>query len=64
MGSIMEPLFKTSTKPTVVLAQNGSHGHAVNNTESDTYRLSLNLFSTENNKHTYSFEKSYYTRFV
>jgi hypothetical protein len=30
----------------------------------EAYNMSLNLFSTESNKHTYSFEKRYYTRAV
>lgn len=32
--------------------------------ETEAYNMSLNLFSTESNKHTYSFEKRYYTRSV
>ena len=76
LGSIMEPLVK-STKPTLVdLDQNSNKSNALNITamkplngpvadnESDTYFLSLNLFSTESNKHTYSFEKPYYTRSI
>jgi len=30
----------------------------------EAYNMSLNLFSTESNKHTYSFEKRYYTRSI
>lgn len=30
----------------------------------EPYNLSLNLFSVESNKHTYSFEKQYYTRSI
>lgn len=30
----------------------------------EAYNMSLNLFSTEGNKHTYSFEKQYYTRSI
>jgi hypothetical protein len=67
MGSIMEPLLKTSTRPTYVQQGNETRGNnslgaGSNSNETDTYKLSLNLFSTENNKHTYSFEKTYYTR--
>ena len=32
--------------------------------EMEAYNLSLNLFSTESNKYTYSFEKRYYTRSI
>ena len=69
MGSIVEPLLKISTKPTVVSPNNRTGNGSMlldaglqSSNESDVYKLSLNLFSTENNKHTYSFEKQYYTR--
>ena len=32
--------------------------------DNDTYFLSLNLFTTDGDKHTYSFEKQYYTRSI
>ena len=36
----------------------------LNDENSETYVQALNLFSTESNKHTYAFEKQYYTRSI
>lgn len=36
----------------------------MNNNKSETYSESVNVFSSEDNKHTYSFEKQYYTRSI
>ncbi len=72
-GSLLEPIYsKTSTKPTPPISSstsqlsnlNLSYQFDINNNQSEFYKLSLNLFSTESNKHTYSFEKQYYTRSI
>ncbi len=63
LGSILEP--KTSSSPTLTvnggrLLPNGPQPDPTN----DTFFAALNLFSTEGTKHTYSFEKEYYTRTI
>lgn len=67
LGSIAEPFFNTSTKPTPVeeniqISENNSNRS--NDSDSETYTQSINVFSSEDNKHTYSFEKQYYTRSI
>jgi hypothetical protein len=78
LGSISEPFYKKSTKPTLdssyalynlgdnfynkTISFNSSF--KLLNNDTDIYFQSLNLFSTESNKHTYSFEKQYYTRSI
>ncbi|CAF0767770.1 unnamed protein product [Brachionus calyciflorus] len=60
LGSIIEPLFKSSTKPNTNFHTNNSNF----STQNEIFRSSLNLLSTESNIHTYSFEKQYYTRSI
>jgi hypothetical protein len=78
LGSIIEPNLKTSTQPTLVnIDGNKSKGELTVSTttlnpldfnkpqiDNDTYILSQNLFSTDGDKHTFSFEKQYYTRSI
>lgn len=82
IGSIAEPFFNMSTKPTSLLERynmldsslyhhhhhhnyhNQHHNNDSNSTDSETYTQSTNVFSSEDNKHTYSFEKHYYTRAI
>lgn len=56
LGYIIEPLFSASTR------SNMNKSNMTN--VSEIYRSSVNLISTESNKHTYSFEKQYYTRSI
>jgi hypothetical protein len=65
LGSIYEPFTKTTTEPNIpnFTERKVLNGPRVDNTN-ESYFLSLNLFSTENSKHTYSFEKQYYTRSI
>lgn len=67
IGSIAEPFFNMSTKPTSLLERynfTSEHLPPDNSTDSETYSQSVNVFSSEDNKHTYSFEKQYYTRSI
>lgn len=67
LGSIAEPFFNTSTKPTPVddfIPFVDTNTNRSNDTDSETYTHSTNVFSSEDNKHTYSFEKQYYTRSI
>lgn len=78
LGSIIEPNLKTSTLPTLVSAEsNKSKDDLIDpvatinildfnkpQIDNDTYILSQNLFTTDGDKHTYSFEKQYYTRSI
>ncbi|RNA43660.1 hypothetical protein BpHYR1_031945 [Brachionus plicatilis] len=57
LGYIIEPLFKTSTKSATTNTANFTNSSGV-------YRDSVNLLSTDTNKHTYSFEKQFYTRSI
>ena len=68
VGSILEPLLKTSTQPTLInmdstMAQQRQEFNTPQ-VDNDTYILSSNLFTTDGDKHTYSFEKQYYTRSI
>ncbi len=62
LGSILEP--KTSSAPTPGGGGRGITGGPIPDPTNDTFWASLNLFSTEGTKHTYSFEKEYYTRTI